>query len=498
MELDQQKAPLFDALVAHDRLRTAAFHVPGHKTRASWGDERATAYYESLLALDVTELSDTDDLHHPEGPLLEAQALAAECFGAEESRFLVGGSTSGNLAMIVGLCRPGDLVIVQRNVHKSIVHGLMLAGARAVLLSPQIDRLSGLATVPDERLATEALARYPEAKALILSSPNYYGMSTDLSPLIAAAHSRDVPVLVDEAHGAHFGFHPQFPASALKAGADVVVQSTHKMLGAMTMGAMLHMQGKFIPRDAIRQALTMIQSSSPSFPIMASLDLARWQLNKDKEHMFSDAVNAARLVVEALETTPFRALGYGEFISADIAYDPLKLVLFDESGCLNGFALRNELEKQQCIAEMADEKYVVLALGPGSTQEDGQRLKAAMAEIARRKMSKAPGADPVEATPTEATVCEREDERSVIVPEPISFDREERMAVTIPLEGSVGRKAAEWVIPYPPGIPVLYPGETITEATVSQLQHWRHEGARVQGARDPQLREIQVWQENNG
>ncbi len=498
MKLDQQNAPLFEALVAHDRLQAAAFHVPGHKARASWGDGRAAAYYEALLALDVTELSDTDDLHHPEGALLEAQALAAECFGAEETRFLIGGSTSGNLAMIVGLCRSGDLVIVQRNVHKSIVHGLMLAGARAVLLSPQIDRLSGLATVPDERLATQALARYPEAKALILSSPNYYGMSVDLSPLIAAAHNRGVPVLVDEAHGAHFSSHPQFPPSALEAGADVVVQSTHKMLGAMTMGGMLHMQGKRVPRAAIRQALTMVQSSSPSFPIMASLDLARWQLNKDKERMFSSAMDAALQVVEALEETSFRALGYGKYISAGIAYDPLKLVLFDESGCLTGFALRDELEKQLCIAEMADERYVVLALGPGTTRKDGQRLKAALADIAGRKQGNAPEIKPLEGNPKETLPFEEEDEQSAIVPEPILFEREERLAVTVSLESSIGRKAAEWVIPYPPGIPVLYPGETITEATVSQLQRWRHEGARIQGVRDPQLSEIQVWQENNG
>lgn len=304
--------------------------------------------------------------------------------------------------------------------------------------------------------------------------------------------------MVDEAHGAHFGSHPQFPPSALEAGADVVVQSTHKMLGAMTMGAMLHMQGKRVPRAAIRQALTMVQSSSPSFPIMASLDLARWQLNNDKERLFSSAMDAALQVVKALEKTSFRALGYGDYISADIVYDPLKLVLFDESGCLTGFALRDELEKQLCIAEMADERYVVLALGPGTTLEDGQRLKAALADIAGRKQGSEPGIKPLEGNPKETLPFEEEDEQSAIVPEPILFDREERLTVTVSLESSIGRKAAEWVIPYPPGIPVLYPGETITEATVSQLQRWRHEGARIQGVRDPRLSEIQVWQENNG
>ena len=490
MAIDQRKAPLFEALAAHDRLRTGSFHVPGHKGRAGWGDGRAAAYYESLLALDVTELSDTDDLHHPEGPLLEAQALAAECFGAEETRFLVGGSTSGNLAMIIGVCGPGDLVIVQRNVHKSIVHGLMLAGVRAVLLPPEIDPPSGLATVPGERLVAEALKRYPEAKALILSSPNYYGMSTDLKPTIEIAHRRGVPVLIDEAHGAHFGFHPHFPPSALKAGADITVQSTHKMLGAMTMGAMLHMQGDRIPRASIRQMLTMIQSSSPSFPIMASLDLARWQLFRDKEHTFSAAIEAVLHIMEVLEGTPFKALGYGKHASADLAYDPLKLVLFDETGHLTGFRLRDELEQRRCVAEMADEKYVVLTFGPGTTKEDGHRLEAALLAIADLEQEERLTVGPIR----ERTFSEGEDP---FLPEPVLFDREEGKAVSIPLEGSAGRKAAEWVIPYPPGIPVLYPGETITESIIGRLRRWRHEGARIQGVRDPQLREIRVRQEND-
>ncbi|MFC4600495.1 aminotransferase class I/II-fold pyridoxal phosphate-dependent enzyme [Cohnella hongkongensis] len=490
---NKHKAPLFEALVAHDRLRAAAFHVPGHKSRAAWGDERAAAYYSSLLPLDVTELSDTDDLHHPQGPLLEAQALAADCFGAEETRFLAGGSTSGNLAMILGLCRPGDLIVVQRNVHKSIIHGLMLAGARAVLLSPEIDEASGLATVPGERLVAKALERYPEAKALILSSPNYYGMSPDLTTLIAIAHGRGIPALVDEAHGAHYGFHPRFPRSALRSGADIVVQSTHKMLGALTMGAMLHMQGERIPRSAVRQALTMVQSSSPSFPILASLDLARRQLHTSGEHLFSDAIEALEHVLEALERTPFRALGYGRYASADIAYDPLKLVLFDETGTFDGFALRDALEEHRCIAEMADEKYAVLALGPGTTQEDGRRLKEALLQLASRRQKGRPEGRP-EAGMSGRRPHEKAEE--IAIPEPVEFDREERTAITVPLERSVGRKAAEWVIPYPPGIPALFPGETITKSLVGQLLRWRHEGARIQGIRDPQLLEIQVWQDN--
>ncbi|MFC5406740.1 aminotransferase class I/II-fold pyridoxal phosphate-dependent enzyme [Cohnella soli] len=478
-----EKAPLFEALAAHAARGGAAFHVPGHKQRAY--DEGASSFYRALLPLDVTELSDTDDLHHPEGVIAEAQALAAACFGAEETRFLVGGSTAGNLAMILGMCRPGDLVILQRNVHKSIIHGLMLAGARAILLQPEIERLSGLATMPSVELLAQALDRYGvEAKAVILSTPNYYGMATRLQPLIEIAHRTNVPVLVDEAHGAHFGFHSDLPESALRSGADLVVQSTHKMLSAMTMGAMLHMQGERLPRGAIREALTMIQSSSPSYPVMASLDLARREVQAGGEAAFAEALSAVALVVEELEGTNFRALGYGPYATEGITYDPLKLVLFDASGRLNGFQLRDELAERLCLAEMADDRYVVLAFGTGSTSADGFKLLEALkalsapSHVEHSLLHSVPPAIAVDPNPN--------------VPEPVKFDREIYSSESIALERSEGRTAAEWVIPYPPGIPVLYPGEQITVKTIRALLKWRQEGAKIQGAQDSRLLTIEV------
>jgi len=487
----KERAPLYEALVAHAQLQAHAFHVPGHKQRSAWGEEQAASYYRSLLPLDVTELSDTDDLHHPEGPIVEAQTLAANCFGAEETRFLVGGSTAGNLAMILGVCQPGEMVILQRNVHKSIIHGLMLAGARAVLLPPDVDAASGLATVPGEQLLLASLERYPEAKAVILSAPNYYGMSPDLRPLITLIHKYGIPVLIDEAHGPHFGFHPRFPKAALQAGADLVVQSTHKMLSAMTMGAMLHMQGNRISRSSVRQALTMVQSSSPSFPIMASVDLARRQLHTQGESAFHPALKAVEQALKGINETPFRALGYGEYESNGILYDPLKLVLFEEEARLSGFELRDELLTRNCVAEMADARYVVMAFGTGSTVADGEGLRVALADIASQSSSSSKLDNP-ESKILCAVTPESSNTLAIIVPEAMSFGRESVQASAVPLDRSVGLTAAEWVIPYPPGIPVLYPGEKITADIVEQLQHWRHERAQIQGANDPELQTIQV------
>lgn len=487
--MDKKRAPIYEALAAHSRTQPYAFHVPGHKQRASWGDEETASHFASLLALDVTELSDTDDLHNPQGPIADAQKLAALCFGAEETQFLVGGSTAGNLAMILGVSKPGDLLLVQRNVHKSIIHGLMLAGVRAVMLPPAIDSLSGLAMLPDINTVAAAVNRYKEAKAVIISTPNYYGLTDNIKPIADLVHDYRIPLLVDEAHGPHFGFHPQFPISALQSGADLVVQSTHKMLSAMTMGAMLHMQGNLIDRAAVGQALRMVQSSSPSFPILASLDLARRALHTEGAHAFLPALDAVRTVTTTLPDTPFRTLGYGNWASRSIEYDPLKLVLFDETGTIGGFELRDRLERRKCIAEMADSRYVVMAFGTGSNASDGDKLSKALKDIAAEIIL----TDGVKGRDLKSYAIASTNSDHVDLPEPVTFQRNMPSTISIPLERSEGFVAGEWIIPYPPGIPVLYPGETITVAAIEQLQQWRKKGAQIQGAHDSSLQEIRVY-----
>ena len=188
---------------------------------------------------------------HQQVLLLKAQELAARSFGAEETFFLVGGSTSGNLAMILAICEPGQQIIVQRNAHKSVLNGLALAGAKAIFIMPQTDPVSGLEIVPELSVVEEALVRYPDAKGVFLTNPSYYGLSVDLETYASLIHRYEKLLLVDEAHGAHYGLHPEFPTSALQAGADAVVQSTHKTLSALTMGAMLHVQGKRMDREAL-------------------------------------------------------------------------------------------------------------------------------------------------------------------------------------------------------------------------------------------------------
>jgi arginine/lysine/ornithine decarboxylase len=464
----------------------ASFHVPGHKQRAVWQDQMPNERFAQVLMLDLTELADTDDLHHPSGPIAEAHRLAADCFGAEETYFLVGGSTAGNLAMILGTTSPGDLLIVQRNVHRSIVHGLMLAGARAVWLPPLLEPSSGLAVIPDIRHIQMALNRYPEAKGVIVSSPNYYGIGGDLKPIAELCHLHSVPLLVDEAHGPHFGFHPLFPESALQSGADVVVQSAHKMLSAMTMGAMLHIQGQLVEREAIRQALRMVQSSSPSFPLLASLDLARQQLHAAGAQAFEPALEAVKRAREALWDTAISAIGDDHTRKkSGFTHDPLKLTLYDTTGAMSGFQLAQALAEQGCIPEMADSRHAVLAFGTGSRPEDGDRL----ADALRGLSMNSPAADHAPAgIPDEPFTSNTDWE----VPEPVQISRKMPATERLPLEQSVGRMAGEWVVPYPPGIPELYPGEIITAQVVERLQKWRARGASIQGAEDSTLQYIRV------
>lgn len=477
--MDQNKAPLLHALVERSKRKESSFHVPGHKFGASLqGEERN--FFGSVMELDYTEIEGMDDLHHPEGPILEAQQLAAECFGAEETFFLVGGSTAGNLALIGAVCQPDDLILVQRNAHKSVIHALMLARARAVMLEPEVDGGTGIAGGVAMTTLQTALERYPQAKAVFLTNPNYYGMGWDLERYARLVHSAGMALLVDEAHGAHFGLHPGVPASALSRGADGVVQSTHKMLTAMTMGAMLHVQGSRVPRDVLRERLAMLQSSSPSYPIMASLDMARRFAATRAAAEIGAGLEELRRFREELAgrgKSGIRLLAAVEGAHAYDAWDPYKLVIEDAAGGRTGFQLLRELAGGGIIGEMADERYAVLAASPATGRRDLERLADVIASLAGSGYSRRDEADAGSAGL--AGVAAAAD----LVSEPVPMGASAvRRGTPMPLDKAVGQRAAQAVVPYPPGIPLLIPGETITAAAAERILRLYRAGAKFQGA----------------
>ncbi|WP_338541208.1 aminotransferase class I/II-fold pyridoxal phosphate-dependent enzyme [Paenibacillus tundrae] len=522
-------------------LQHTALREEKHQEEQSQSNIVPTRAFLEMMRMDVTEISGTDDLHHPEGVILEAQQLAADCYGAEESFFLVGGSTAGNLSLLLTVCdEPGSIVLVQRNVHKSVIHGLMLAGAKAVFLEPWVDPTSGLAVMPSVKTVQAAVQAYPEAKGLLVTLPNYYGMGADLTPIAHICHKAGMPLLVDEAHGAHYGQHPELPASALSCEADGVVQSTHKMLSAFTMGAMLHVQGTRINRSLLRQRLAMVQSSSPSYPVMASLDLARQLLHVQGAQTFTAGLAAVQTFKRGLAELPrFRLLQpaalqqqelsaevepadqtahasaaqpeqmHGQSAAAELghaaagytAQDPFKAVIYDGLGILSGYGLQQQLEARGCIPEMSDEQYVVLLFSLGSTEEDAQHVLQALQDI-----SSASTIEEDLLSPKESREHTREEkhyistwnnfqEKVTYYSEPIPFSLQpirEEHTIVIPINECAGRRSAEMVIPYPPGIPLVYPGEHISPTILARIQLLRDEGAKFHGVTDASLQTMKV------
>ncbi|MCR8846671.1 aminotransferase class I/II-fold pyridoxal phosphate-dependent enzyme [Paenibacillus sp. SC116] len=565
------RLPLVEALLRYEGQGHVSMHVPGHKDGAAYvraaereaDSERAELYrrYAAVLRQDVTEVDGTDDLHQATGPIREAQELAAACFGAEATYFLVGGSTAGNVAALLTCCsQPGDIVLVQRNVHKSIINGLKLAGARAVFVSPRQDRASGLLTAPSVETVEAGLVQYPQAKAVFLCSPNYYGLGVDIQAMAEAVHRHGVPLFIDEAHGAHYGLHPDLPQSALQAGADLVVQSTHKMLLGMTMSAMLHIQGPRINRDRLQRMLAMVQSSSPSYPLMASLDMSRHWVQTQGDDAFTmglAAVSTVRKLLHALKS--FDVLDMSR--DSSIAYesqDPFKLVIRDVTGQMTGYELLNQLTLYGVVAEMADIQYVVLLFTLANSQDDAEKIVLALraldnhlqnnscmkdvitaqghtqeqaqikaqehlpcaerkynvqnsqieAEISDERVKQSDHlADPIKvmSESMSGSGSTTSDYRPLIemnhynqgVSEPVSFSifEEDKPSHKVDLEQSIGKQSAESVIPYPPGIPLIYAGERITKAHIDELRMLAHAGAKCQDVSDPQLRSLIVYED---
>ncbi|MBD8500654.1 aminotransferase class I/II-fold pyridoxal phosphate-dependent enzyme [Paenibacillus arenosi] len=508
------RLPLVEALLRYEGQAHVSMHVPGHKDGAAYvtaaeledDSERAELYrrYAALLRQDVTEVDGTDDLHQATGPIREAQELAAACFGAEATHFLVGGSTAGNVAALLTCCtKRGDIVLVQRNVHKSIINGLKLAGAQAVFLSPRHDRASGLLTAPSVDTVEAGLTQYPQAKAVFLCSPNYYGLGVDVQAVAEIVHRHGVPLLIDEAHGAHYGMHPDLPLSALQAGADLVVQSTHKMLLGMTMSAMLHVQGARINRERLQRKLAMVQSSSPSYPLMASLDMSRHWIQTKGQDAFTTglaAVNTVRKQLCELESFDTINLSMNSSTSYE-SQDPFKLVIQDRTGQMTGYELLEQLTVHGIVAEMADIKYVVLLFTLASSQADAEKIMAVLCALDDYLQSRSHSMVMSESTSNLGSVTN--DNHPLIemnhynqgVSEPVLFSifEEDKPSYKVSLEQSIGKQSAESVIPYPPGIPLLYAGERITKAHIDELGKLALAGAKCQDVSDPQLRSLIVY-----
>jgi len=429
--------------------------------------------------MDLTEVPGLDDLHAPRGAIKRAQELAARAFGAEESFFLVNGSSAGIMAMLGAVCNPGDEIIVPRNCHRSVTAGLILSGAVPVYLPPPVLPSFGIPLGIRARDVEEALEKHPRAKAVLVVTPSYYGICSDLAPIASAAHSRDIPLLVDGAHGPHLGFHPALPAGALAAGADLVVHSTHKVLTSLTQSSLLHRQGRRIDRERLAHMLRLVQTSSPSYLLMASLDACRRQLALEGRMLLDRLLALAREVRERIGTLPGLAVLGPEDLCRDFALDPTRLTVNVQGAGFGGPEAAAFLREQGVQPEMADPANVVFILTVGDDAATAEGLVGALAALAAarkpgrgsRKVPEALPLPPLRLPPREAVFAPRE---------------------RVPLARARNRIAGEEIVPYPPGIPLLNPGEEITPEVIEAFAELRAAGVEFQGLADPAGAEIAV------
>lgn len=454
--------PIVQALKKFIANEPQSLHVPGHKNGLL---SNLPNEIKRALIYDVTELTGLDDFHHPEEAILQAEQLLAEVYEANRSFFLVNGSTVGNLAMVYATCKQGDTVLVQRNAHKSIFYALELVGVNPVYLAPKWHEESKTAGCVEKETLQEAIKRFPHVKAVIFTYPTYYGITVkDLEEQIELCHSLGIPVLVDEAHGAHLIASEQLPKSSLQLGADVVVQSAHKTLPAMTMASFLHMKSTLVSEEKVNHYLRMLQSSSPSYLLLASLDDARSYVENYTESDFVYLMGKRKQFIESLQT-----LTELQIIEVD---DALKLLV--RAPGYTGFELKDALEKMHVYVELADVQQVLLIL---PLLKHGENYSFADLRIRMKEaviyLKNAPG--------TLQDITANFEMTNISQPQLSFAEIEQAKKEWIPYMRAIGRVAASMIIPYPPGIPLFVPGEKITVAKLSQLEELLAIGATFQG-----------------
>ncbi|TCS77951.1 aminotransferase class I/II-fold pyridoxal phosphate-dependent enzyme [Tepidibacillus fermentans] len=484
--MKKQNTYLFEQLQLHHQKRPISFHVPGHKMGKGF-DPLGREFFQDILQIDLTEVSGLDDLHQPESVILDSEKRAARVFKAKATFFLVNGSTAGNLAMILATCKPGDKIIVQRNVHKSVIHGLILAKTIPIYVQPEYIPSLGIWGSVSLETIEKALMDHPEAKAVLLTNPNYYGIGVDLTEIARLVHRYRIPLLIDEAHGAHFGFHKSFPKSSIQMGADLVVQSTHKTLSAMTMGSMLHVNyDSLIDIERLKFFLSVVQTSSPSYPIMASLDLTCRLIEEKGESLWDPVLEWLQWFDEKASTLD--GIQVQHLIPSQYFTDPLKRTIQSQIPKVSGFDLQRQLEESNIFTELADRWNTLAIMTYGNTLGDIKALYHSLSiidQLYQEDLLKEGKSIPS----MEFNFHQIDQEQtSTISLDQVIYGRKK----VVPLKASVGMIAAEMVIPYPPGIPLIQLGERITKGMVSYLLELKEMGSKFQGVVDPTISTINV------
>ena len=475
----QRSAPIYEALERFRRQRVVPFDVPGHK-RGRGNPELAQLLGEKCVNLDVNSMKPLDNLCHPISVIYDAEKLAAEAFGAAYAYFMVGGTTSSVQSMILTACKSGDKIILPRNVHKSVINALVLCGAVPVYVNPDVDSHIGIALGMELAMVEKAILENPDAKAVFVNNPTYYGICSDLKSIVKLAHAHNMLVLVDEAHGTHLYFHEKLPVSAMEAGADMAAVSMHKSGGSLTQSSML-LLNKTVNRHYVEQIINLTQTTSASYLLLSSLDISRRNLALRGRESFEKVASLAEYARDEINSIG-GYYAYGKELvngGSIFDYDVTKLSVYTRDIGLTGIEVYDLLRDEYDIQiEFGDIGNILAYISIGDRIQEIERLVGALEDIKRLYSRDITGLHSAEyinptvvATPQKAFYSEKE---------------------SLPIKQTPGKICAEFVMCYPPGIPILAPGELVTDEIVDYILFSKEKGCSMQGPEDGTLETLNV------
>lgn len=475
----QMHAPVYEALEKLKKRRVVPFDVPGHK-RGRGNPELVELLGEKCVSLDVNSMKPLDNLCHPVSVIKEAEELAAEAFRADHAFFMVGGTTSSVQGMVLSCCKAGDKIILPRNVHKSVINALVLCGAIPVYVNPEVDNRLGISLGMEVSEVEKAIVANPDAVAVLVNNPTYYGICSDLRSIVKIAHAHNMLVLVDEAHGTHLYFGENLPVCAMDAGADMASVSMHKSGGSLTQSSLL-LTGKNVNWEYVSQIINLTQTTSASYLLMSSLDISRRNLALRGKESFAKVSRMAEYAREEINAIGgYYAFGK-ELVNGDSVFDfdITKLSVHTLDIGLAGIEVYDILRDEYDIQiEFGDIGNILAYLSIGDRAQEIERLVSALAEIRRRFQKDKSGLldqeyiDPqVVTSPQEAFYAEK---------------------CSLPLRETEGKVCSEFVMCYPPGIPILAPGERITPEILDYIEYAKAKGCNMTGPEDPDILRLNV------
>ena len=480
---NQSFAPVYEALVEFRRNRIVPFDVPGHK-RGRGNSELVKLLGKQCVELDVNSMKPLDNLCHPVSVIKEAEELAAEAFGADHAFLMVGGTTSAVQSMVLAASKKGEKIILPRNVHRSVINALVINGATPIYVNPDVDNRLGIALGMKISQIEKAIEENPDAVAILVNNPTYYGICSNLRKIVELAHSHGMMVLVDEAHGTHFYFGDDMPISAMAAGADMACVSMHKSGGSLTQSSILLINDT-VGAGYVRQVINLTQTTSASYLLLASLDISRRNLSLRGKEAFRNVVEMAEYArTEINKIGDFYAYG-SELINGDSIYDfdKTKLTVFTLDVGLAGIEVYDLLRDEYDIQmELGDIGNTLAYISIGDRMREIERLVSALYDIRRRfKRDRTGMFDHEYINPS-----------VVMSPQEAFYAPKEEM---IPLRETEGRICTEFVMSYPPGIPILAPGERITQEIIDYIMYAKEKGCSMTGPEDPKIERLNVIKE---